>query len=129
MDARTQAALCVAINVTRVQPTPAEERDQLLYTNDVLRREVTRLRDENLELVGEVAEANREFHRLREQIHDQAFEIEGWKNMCDEVKRRHRSVMNYQDKTICILKAKLRMKKRKSGQAQKSVKPRELKNK
>ena len=129
MDAGTQAALRVVLNVTRHRPTPAEEHDQLLYDNDVLRREVVDLREENLRLVGEIAEANREFYRLRERVDDQEFEIEGWKNMCDEVKHRHRQIMNYQDKKICILKAKLRTKKRKSGKVQKSVKPRELKNK
>ena len=143
MDAGTQAALRVVLNVTRLRPTPAEECDTLLHAGQVLeqcifrlRDENTRLRNKNFELIGEIAAANEESYRLndvvedlREENEDQAFEIEGWKNMCDEVNHRHRHIIKNQRHEIRVLKAKLRMKKRGSGKVQKAVKPRELKNK
>lgn len=119
MDDRAQAALRVALNVTRVRTTRAEDYDRLVAENErlaatnwQLRRSVADYQHECARLNEEIADANREHHRLRNVMEDMEFEVEAWKNHCDHVKEGRQRVINAQKQKICVLKAKLKAKKR-----------------
>ena len=133
MNTQAQKALRVILNVSRHRETPAEERDRLVDENSRLTDALVVATNEAARLTAEATLANMRIQTLENAIarKNDFIELQGqfyndWLNR--EVERarqqqqqQQRTIdtqnrkINAQFNKICILKAKLKTKKRESG--------------